>query len=260
MNHCLKSFVLSGIFIITSLNAMDISELSLPEAVKVGNLERVKQLLNDGANVNQTDNEGLTPLYRAIEHNNVKMAKLLLKHQADVNNPIYLLKAIDISNEKMVELLGQVGAKFYINKFGNSPLFYPTVFNKKQIAIILIFFYGKSILSIKNNKNKTVLDIVALYGHQEIEQLFTDVKVLDTELEKLRAEFFKKKMKKNCQSLNPVALLAGREIGRMPLQIKLEQHKYLEEKAITFELLTLDDGRRHFIGKRQKNYLIEKIA
>lgn len=59
---------------------------SLHQAIKDQDLEKVRKLLNAGANVNEEDDEGDTPLQIAIFIGNVEIVKLLLDHDADINN------------------------------------------------------------------------------------------------------------------------------------------------------------------------------
>lgn len=51
----------------------------------LGKIEIATLLLKKGANINQKDKHGVTPLMRAAEHGHEEMAKLLIKHGADVN-------------------------------------------------------------------------------------------------------------------------------------------------------------------------------
>ncbi len=50
-------------------------------------LETLKRLLNEGADVNVQDHEGRRALHQASSNKNVEMAQLLIKRQADVNAP-----------------------------------------------------------------------------------------------------------------------------------------------------------------------------
>lgn len=59
-------------------------ELLMIETEK-GNLEVVKKLLDEGANVDHQDNRGRTPLMAATQQNNIPLAKMLIDAGADVN-------------------------------------------------------------------------------------------------------------------------------------------------------------------------------
>jgi hypothetical protein len=60
------------------------SDLQLIEAVKAGKLSNVEELLNAGADVNEQDAQGWTPLNRAAGGGNLEVVKLLLDRGADV--------------------------------------------------------------------------------------------------------------------------------------------------------------------------------
>ena len=65
----------------------DDEELNLPELVywaSLGNMEQVEQLLADGIDPNQTDDEGYSALQAAAENDNLAVVKLLVSKGANV--------------------------------------------------------------------------------------------------------------------------------------------------------------------------------
>lgn len=62
-----------------------LGETMLQVAAIKGNTDRVKQLLEEGANPNVRDNAGWTPLHEACNHGYYEVARLLLSHGACVN-------------------------------------------------------------------------------------------------------------------------------------------------------------------------------
>ena len=65
----------------------DDEELNLPELVywaSLGNMEQVEQLLADGIDPNQTDDEGYSALQAAAENNHLAVVKLLVSKGANV--------------------------------------------------------------------------------------------------------------------------------------------------------------------------------
>ncbi|CAN7996004.1 unnamed protein product [Ixodes hexagonus] len=62
-----------------------LGETVLQVAAIKGNADRVKQLLEEGANPNVRDNAGWTPLHEACNHGYHEVARLLLTHGAYVN-------------------------------------------------------------------------------------------------------------------------------------------------------------------------------
>jgi ankyrin repeat protein len=56
---------------------------ALIEVVKIGDLGRAESLLTSGADVNQSDNQGWTPLNFAAGKGDLPMVKLLVERGAD---------------------------------------------------------------------------------------------------------------------------------------------------------------------------------
>lgn len=60
------------------------SDLQLIDAVKTGQLSKVEEALNAGADIHQQDEQGWTPLNWAAGRGSVEIVSLLLNHGADV--------------------------------------------------------------------------------------------------------------------------------------------------------------------------------
>jgi ankyrin repeat protein len=94
------------------------STTPLMGAVRFGNLEVARKLVELGASVNQTDGSGITPIGRAVLGNQVEMARFLIERGAEVNHtdklgmtPLLYAASIDFGDSAMVEVLLQAGAK-----------------------------------------------------------------------------------------------------------------------------------------------------
>jgi hypothetical protein len=74
-------FAKSGNAVVNQKNIGGASALHI--AARKGDLEISKILIENGANVNATDNEGWTPLMRAVMAKNVDLIKVLMNHDAD---------------------------------------------------------------------------------------------------------------------------------------------------------------------------------
>jgi ankyrin repeat protein len=101
------------------------AEASLHTAAKQGDLARITQLVDSGADVDAKDKRGLTPLIKAVSAGNIGAAELLIARGADVNfrdNPP-LHWAISSGEVKTVELLLDKGADINArNSWGAVPL------------------------------------------------------------------------------------------------------------------------------------------
>lgn len=104
------------------------SDNLLYTAVETGNVELVKKILSNGANVNCTSNDGYTPLIAAAEKKTVTIAQQLLENKAEVNlagtcgiTPLYV--AALIGDLTMVTLLLQYGARADSIESGHNSLF-----------------------------------------------------------------------------------------------------------------------------------------
>jgi ankyrin repeat protein len=98
-------------------------------AAKNGNVEEVRRLIESGADVNEKDQYGNTPLHSSInELVDIELPELLITHGADVNEkdqtgraPIHL--ATNFQHKKLVELLIEHGADINMGgELGWTPL------------------------------------------------------------------------------------------------------------------------------------------
>jgi ankyrin repeat protein len=94
------------------------STTPLMGAVRFGNLEVARTLVELGASVNQTDGSGITPIGRAVLGNQVEMARFLVERGAEVNHtdklgmtPLLYAASIDFGDSAMVDLLLKAGGK-----------------------------------------------------------------------------------------------------------------------------------------------------
>lgn len=132
------------------INLMDqYGQSALMAACSNGNMDFATLLIKNGADVDQANDEGWTPLLNTASAEDIDaniiydIAKLLLQNGANVNaanayGETALLKAVYRNNEKMVKLLLEHGADDRItNKTGDSPL---SVAKQKGYANILALF------------------------------------------------------------------------------------------------------------------------
>jgi uncharacterized protein len=88
-------------------------DLELVEAVKDGNIERVRELIASSADVDQQDEQGWTPLNFAAGKGNTAIAKLLIEKGADVfkagrDQRTPMMIALAAGHAETAEFLGEV--------------------------------------------------------------------------------------------------------------------------------------------------------
>ena len=111
----------------------------LIEAIIQGDIDRIRLLLNNGADVNAKYEHGQTPLMWASKEGRADIVKLLLEKGADVNakdrfNQTSLMYASKYAFTDIVKLLLEKGANVDIkNIFGNTALDETTNHEIKQL-------------------------------------------------------------------------------------------------------------------------------
>ena len=160
-------------------NSEQLYTTDLIEAIKEEDINAVTELLNNGANVEEADSEGNTPLYIAVINGNPELVSLLLSFGA---NPNYvhpynydtaLLVSLWNNNKTIVNLLLENEAD--PNLAGNyiySPLMLATIYDNSDIAASLIRF-GASV-NVTDNSAFSVLDYAKQLDHNEIYNLLTE--------------------------------------------------------------------------------------
>ena len=127
------------------------SDISIRDAAYDGNIETVKQAIAAGADVNEKDNIGLTPLHSAAREGHKEIIELLIAAGAEVNAkdkidgyiPLHL--AADEGHKEVVELLIAEGADVNaMDDNGVTPLDWAIGFQRFEIADLLRKLGGKT--------------------------------------------------------------------------------------------------------------------
>ncbi|MGB2863329.1 MAG: ankyrin repeat domain-containing protein, partial [Sedimentisphaerales bacterium] len=140
----------------------------LHHAAANGEIERVKLLISEGADVNVKNNEGLTPLHCAAREGHKEIVELLLAHGADVNvggadyNRTATEFAMRSNHTDIVQLLVSKGADI-------SPLHFALYTKDETKARDLI--EGDTDVSRRTPNGTTPLDRAVVAGLKDIAEL-----------------------------------------------------------------------------------------
>jgi ankyrin repeat protein len=161
----------------------------LIKAVKEENLTRVNSILPTVNNVNQKDEDGVTPLHWAIY--NISIAQALLKKGADPNaktndglTPLHW--AVAKGKKEVVDLLLKSKANPNIpTESGSTPLHWAAERGLVDIAEILI--KNGAVVNATDHENLTPLHLAAFGGFQATEELLVSNKAVFPEYALLQA-------------------------------------------------------------------------
>ena len=147
----------------------------LLQAITSGDIEQVRLLISQGADIKTKNNLGQTPLHLACRIGNKTIVELLVKNGANVNaknNPggTPLNLACQGNNKDIVELLIDNGANINNkNNNGTTPLHQACENGLKDIAAFLIT-KGADV-NVKDKAGSSPLDLVKKKGNTEIVEL-----------------------------------------------------------------------------------------
>ena len=117
---------------------------SLLKACRIGDVERAALMISGGADVNQTNDDGCTPLFIASWYGRTKVVEKLLEAGADVNQATNngmtpLIIASWKGHTEVVEKLLEAGADVnQADNHGWTPLYNASRFGRKEVAEILL--------------------------------------------------------------------------------------------------------------------------
>lgn len=165
---------------------------SLIGATFKGDLSQVRTLLDQGADVNGRDNQGVTPLHYAAQQGHNEIVELLISRGADVNlgtlkgghAPIHL--ACSQGQLEAVQLLTKHGADVTkVNQNGDTPLHVAAVDNQPAIATFLLD--QKASINAINRAGLTPMKVALARNYPEfLEVLRIRGAVLENESEIIR--------------------------------------------------------------------------
>ncbi|HJH56446.1 MAG TPA: ankyrin repeat domain-containing protein [Brachyspira hyodysenteriae] len=168
-------------------NKSTVSE-KLIDYVNEGNVKEAENILKQHNDyVNNRNYEGFTLLSLAVIRNNIEMAELLLKYNADVNAEVdltdsLLIGAVDNNNMEMVKLLLSYGADIDYQGFrGRTALFSALEHDRKEnIEMVKLLIKNKADVNIAYDgdyeNEETPLMYAAMKGYKETVKILIENK------------------------------------------------------------------------------------
>lgn len=139
--------VLFFVLLLPIYNALA-ADSPVERAVKDGNFELVKSMLEGGANANAAGDH--TPLYWAVRGKKLDLVKLLLKHNADINmwrEP--LVAAMKFKADDIAEyILNQTNIRVNdrVDYMGENTYLYHAIINKNHKIMLMLLEKGASVI------------------------------------------------------------------------------------------------------------------
>jgi len=214
-------------------------EEELFEAVKQGNIDKAKELLDKGINVNVRGDYSWTPLHLAARNKHVDLTKFLLEYGADINarsisgrTPLYY--AVWNRYTDIVKLLLNHGANVDVKDNEGWTSLHLAVYYGYIDIVKLLLDHGAN-PDIENNEGKTPIDIAKERGYNDIVQLLEEYskpwKQIEREFGKIELSRYKKAQH---MSVNKQVVLAFmnsyiQSMGEHPFYPKETQKGLLSE-------------------------------
>jgi hypothetical protein len=150
----------------------------LIEAAKEGDKNLIEFLLKAGATVNEQNEYGATPLWKAVTSGNKEIVELLLDAGADVNKAgegglTMLQHAANEGYKDIGKLLLEAGADVnQADNYGRTPLRWAAS-NGHKDTVELLLAYGVDVNTVDRDRC-TPLDLAVSLGHKDVVELLLD--------------------------------------------------------------------------------------
>ncbi|WP_342257708.1 ankyrin repeat domain-containing protein [Spiroplasma endosymbiont of Nomada ruficornis] len=199
-------------------------------AVKNNNIEMVKLLLENHADIDAQDVDGCTPLHLVVECNNIEMVKLLLENHADVNlkdingcTPLHW--AVECNNIEIVKLFIENGADINAQDETLATTLYLSIYTK-NIEMVKLLLENGADPNIKDVGGFIPLDVVLKkYDISwEISELlfkqlnFVYVSDNPSDMKNIKRKFFENELINSTSSKLPKLIFEKNEINSIDLQ------------------------------------------
>ena len=154
------------------------SKTELTEAASKGDIARAQVLANQGANINEVDKNGHTPLMHAIFKGQTQAAKALVTMGANINiqdksGYSALSYAISYGNIEVVKFLVEKGADLRLRDQYNYSYLHIAA-SYKQIEIVKVFLKNKKNINEKSIYGETALHVALTNRMYETAKLLVD--------------------------------------------------------------------------------------
>ncbi|KAL4124171.1 hypothetical protein PRIC2_010010 [Phytophthora ramorum] len=147
--------------------------------------EKVKSLLNGGANINAMNEVGITPLRLALDSGNTEMAAVLLEHGAEMTagkqyGSSMLHVAVRNGNEEMVQLLLDRGADLSygrgepLKNYSNGSSTLHIAVRSENVEMAQLLLAENADITAKEEDGSTVLHIAVSSGNSKMIKLLLD--------------------------------------------------------------------------------------
>ena len=154
---------------------IELQQTALHCAVSKGYMELCRLLSDNGADLNQADHDGATPLMLAASRGQTSVLRYLISLGADMNKPdnrglTPLASAVQNASTPAVEVLLQSGAALDVrDKHGNTELFHAV--KGGQTAICRALVRARAGVNMRNANNEYPISIAAMYGNSPITEI-----------------------------------------------------------------------------------------
>jgi pectate lyase len=160
---------------IVKLLQVKVADSSIHMAAFIGNLDKLRSFIETGTNVDTKDENGRTPLLRAITGEHIDAVKFLIEAGVDVNTRdgqgyVPLVYALWAMNSDIVKLLLDKGADVQAkDKSGYTPLHWAVMMGSKESTELILEAGGD--VRVESTTGETPLDLARQGGPEIVELL-----------------------------------------------------------------------------------------
>jgi ankyrin repeat protein len=157
----------------------------LVDATSSGNLQKVKELLANGGNINTRDKSGYSLLMIAALRGNFELVKFMMENGADINIKASqcetaLYAGISSGNSEIVKLLIDSGSDIHlVSEFGET--FLMQAARSGNLEIVKVLIENGADQSVKLRGKETALSFAKKNGHKEICDYLLKIKAEEVE-------------------------------------------------------------------------------